>query len=63
MQVGFHEPGEGFEVDEGDRGGWRWVREEGLHATSFLAVAGYGAGGVEEGFCSTVCSDCLLRET
>ena len=47
MEVGFHEPGEGFEVDEGDRGGERGVCEECLNATSFLAMACEGTGRVK----------------
>lgn len=46
VKVGFHEPGEGFQIDEFDGGGHGWIRQEGLHAAAFLAVAGEGTLGV-----------------
>lgn len=50
VQVGFHEPGEGLEVDEVDGVGEGGVAEDCLDAAAFLAMAGKGAFGVEEGF-------------
>ena len=46
MDVGFHEPGERFEVDEVDRGVGRWVCENGLETSALLPVARDGALGV-----------------
>lgn len=63
VQVGFHEPGEGLEVDERDGVGGGGVGDEGLHATALLAVAGEGAGGVEWGWFKRVKGRVrLLRE-
>lgn len=49
VQVGFHEPGEGLEVDKVDGVVEGGIVEDGLHAAAFLAMAGEGAGGVERG--------------
>ena len=48
MQVGFHEPREGFEVDEVDGRSCGRVGEESLDTTAFLAVAGESARGIKE---------------
>ena len=47
MDVGFHEPGEGLEIDERDGRGRRGISEEGLHTAAFLAVACERAFGVQ----------------
>lgn len=47
MDIRFHEPGEGFEIDEGDWGARRRVGEDGLDTASFLAIASDRPGGVQ----------------
>ena len=48
MEVGFHEPREGFEVDEFDGRSCGWVGEESLDTAALLAVACERARGVKE---------------
>ena len=47
VQVGFHEPREGFQVYEFDGVGERGVSDDGLDAAPFLAVAIDGASSKE----------------